>query len=141
VLSLKEIQQHVLNGEIGEAIQCTYKLFPGILEKNPNLLFSLKTRQFIEMINDLDKEAVSKRSINSQSDKKKPPKSSHQHKQPGRHSSPSGHNLQNTRSLSPASRHLNGNSCLKDEIVTNSFPEAASHNSDALCMDIGSFNP
>ena len=45
------IQKLVLNGCLGEAIELTYQLFPGILERNPNLLFSLKVRQFIEMIN------------------------------------------------------------------------------------------
>jgi hypothetical protein len=41
----------VLNGFLGEAIELTYQLFPGILERNSNLLFALKVRQFIEMIN------------------------------------------------------------------------------------------
>jgi hypothetical protein len=45
------IQKALLNGQIAEAIQLTYKLFPGILENNSNLLFALKVRQFIEMIN------------------------------------------------------------------------------------------
>ena len=46
-----EIQKLVLNGNLGEAIDLTYQLFPGILERNSNLLFALKVRQFIEMIN------------------------------------------------------------------------------------------
>ena len=45
------IQKLVLNGNLGEAIDLTYQLFPGILERNSNLLFALKVRQFIEMIN------------------------------------------------------------------------------------------
>lgn len=48
---MKGIQKSVLNGRLGEAIELTYQLFPGILERNPNLLFALKVRQFIEMIN------------------------------------------------------------------------------------------
>ena len=36
---------------MAEAIELTYQLFPGILERNVNLLFALKVRQFIEMIN------------------------------------------------------------------------------------------
>ena len=41
----------MLNGNLEEAIELTYQLFPGILERNKNLLFALKVRQFIEMIN------------------------------------------------------------------------------------------
>lgn len=51
MLSYKGIQKSVLNGSLGEAIELTYQLFPGILERNSNLLFALKVRQFIEMIN------------------------------------------------------------------------------------------
>ena len=40
----------VLDGNLEEAIDSTYKLFPGILERNTNLLFALKIREFIEMI-------------------------------------------------------------------------------------------
>jgi len=47
----QRIQKSVLNGSLGEAIELTYQLFPGILERNSNLLFALKVRQFIEMIN------------------------------------------------------------------------------------------
>ncbi|CAF0758366.1 unnamed protein product [Brachionus calyciflorus] len=47
----QRIQKSVLNGSIDESIELTYQLFPGILERNPNLLFALKVRQFIEMIN------------------------------------------------------------------------------------------
>lgn len=50
----QRIQNSVLSGRIAEAIQLTYQLFPGILEKNSNLLFALKVRQFIEMINDVN---------------------------------------------------------------------------------------
>ena len=51
ILIFKEIQRSVLNGNLEEAIELTYQLFPGILERNKNLLFALKVRQFIEMIN------------------------------------------------------------------------------------------
>lgn len=50
----QRIQNSVLTGRINEAIELTYQLFPGILEKNSNLLFALKVRQFIEMINDVN---------------------------------------------------------------------------------------
>lgn len=36
------IQKLVLAGRVGEAIQVTQQLYPGLLEHNPNLLFVLK---------------------------------------------------------------------------------------------------
>ena len=45
-----KIQQLVLSGRIADAIHLTDKLYPNVLKENPNLLFSLKTRQFVEMI-------------------------------------------------------------------------------------------
>ena len=50
-----EIQGLVLNGQLGEAIELTLKLFPGVLEQNPNILFALKIREFIEMISNANK--------------------------------------------------------------------------------------
>lgn len=44
------IQQLVLNGRISEAIRLTESLCPSLLQNNPNLLFALKCRQFIELI-------------------------------------------------------------------------------------------
>lgn len=44
------IQQLVLSGKIGEAILLTNKLYPDVLKSNPNLLFALKCRQFVEMV-------------------------------------------------------------------------------------------
>ncbi len=41
---------------MGEAIETTQKLYPGLLERNTNLLFILKCRQFIEMVNGTDSE-------------------------------------------------------------------------------------
>ena len=49
LLSL-EILNLVLAGRIGEAIQVTQKLYPGLLEDNQDLLFRLKCQQFVEMI-------------------------------------------------------------------------------------------
>lgn len=45
------IQQLVLSGRISEAIKLTHRLCPNLLQNNPNLLFTLKCRQFIELIN------------------------------------------------------------------------------------------
>lgn len=44
------IQRLVLNGQIGEAINLTNKLYPSVLRDNQSLLFALKCRQFIEMV-------------------------------------------------------------------------------------------
>lgn len=44
----------ILAGQIGQAIEMTNKLYPGLLQANRNLLFKLKCRQFIEMVNGTD---------------------------------------------------------------------------------------
>lgn len=41
---------------MGEAIETTTRLYPGLLEHNLNLLFMLKCRQFVEMVNGSDSE-------------------------------------------------------------------------------------
>lgn len=41
---------------MGEAIDLTNKLYPGLLEKDTNLMFALKCRQFVEMVNGTDSE-------------------------------------------------------------------------------------
>lgn len=46
----------VLAGRMGEAIDLTSRLYPGLLERDPNLLFALKCRQFVEMVNGSDSE-------------------------------------------------------------------------------------
>lgn len=51
-----EILNLILAGQIGEAIEMTNKLYPGLLASNRNLLFKLKCRQFIEMVNGTDSE-------------------------------------------------------------------------------------
>lgn len=52
----QRIQKLVLAGRLGEAIEATRQLYPGLLEHNPNLLFLLKCRQFVEMVNGTDSE-------------------------------------------------------------------------------------
>lgn len=52
----QRIQKLVLAGRIGEAIDTTQKLYPGLLERNQNLLFLLKCRQFVEMVSGHDSE-------------------------------------------------------------------------------------
>nr|CAD7259655.1 unnamed protein product [Timema shepardi] len=59
VISIKNRQRIlklVLAGRMGEAIETTGKLYPGLLERNQNLLFLLKCRQFVEMVNGSDTE-------------------------------------------------------------------------------------
>ncbi|KAJ8272923.1 hypothetical protein GJAV_G00095020 [Gymnothorax javanicus] len=52
----QKIQKLVLSGRMGEAIEMTQQLYPNLLERNPDLLFMLKVRQFIEMVNGTDSE-------------------------------------------------------------------------------------
>lgn len=39
---------------MGQAIDQTIRSYPGLLESNQNLLFMLKCRQFVEMVNGCD---------------------------------------------------------------------------------------
>lgn len=48
---------------MGEAIEKTSRLYPGLLENNQNLLFMLKCRQFVEMVNGSDIEICYRKSI------------------------------------------------------------------------------
>lgn len=41
-------------GRMGSAIEQTVRWYPGLLETNQNLMFMLKCRQFIEMVNGCD---------------------------------------------------------------------------------------
>ncbi|CAG9762158.1 unnamed protein product [Ceutorhynchus assimilis] len=50
----QKILKLVLSGRMGEAIERTSRLYPGLLENNQNLLFMLKCRQFVEMVNGSD---------------------------------------------------------------------------------------
>lgn len=56
LLNISGISKLVLSGRMGEAIETTQQLYPGLLERNTNLLFMLKCRQFIEMVNGTDSE-------------------------------------------------------------------------------------
>lgn len=44
----------MLAGRLGEAIADTQRLYPGLLEADQKLLFLLKCRQFVEMVNGVD---------------------------------------------------------------------------------------
>lgn len=52
----QRIQKLILAGRISEAIETTQSLYPSLLDRNPNLFFQLKCRQFIEMVNGCDGE-------------------------------------------------------------------------------------
>lgn len=62
----QRILRLVLAGRMGEAIETTTKLYPGLLEHNQNLLFLLKCRQFIEMVNGTDSEVCPPRCTRGQ---------------------------------------------------------------------------
>lgn len=47
-----------MSGKMGQAIEHTLGSYPGLLENNKNLLFMLKCRQFIEMVNGSDVEVL-----------------------------------------------------------------------------------
>ncbi|KAK0078037.1 hypothetical protein PV325_003124, partial [Microctonus aethiopoides] len=52
----QRILKLVLAGRMGEAIDLTSRLYPGLLERDANLMFALKCRQFVEMVNGSDSE-------------------------------------------------------------------------------------
>lgn len=53
-LLIAEILKLVMAGRMGLAIENTLRSYPGLLENNQNLLFMLKCRQFVEMVNGSD---------------------------------------------------------------------------------------
>lgn len=52
--TFSEILKLVQMGRIGQAIEQTTRAYPGLLESNQNLMFMLKCRQFVEMVNGSD---------------------------------------------------------------------------------------
>ena len=55
----------VLVGRMGEAIDKTSRSYPGLLEHNQDLLFMLKCRQFVEMVNGSDVEVCPRKNMYS----------------------------------------------------------------------------
>ncbi|XP_061720462.1 ran-binding protein 10 isoform X2 [Cydia pomonella] len=47
----QKVSKLVLSGRIGEAVELTRRLYPGLLEREKELLFLLQCRQFVEMVN------------------------------------------------------------------------------------------
>lgn len=60
IKSRQRILKLVLEGRMGEAIDRTSRIYPGLLESNQNLLFMLKCRQFVEMVNGSDIDSYSR---------------------------------------------------------------------------------
>ncbi|XP_049701369.1 ran-binding protein 9 isoform X2 [Helicoverpa armigera] len=56
----QRVSKLVVSGRIGEAIETTRALYPGLLERDHDLLFLLKYRQFVEMVNGSDQEGGEK---------------------------------------------------------------------------------
>lgn len=52
---------------MGEAIELTSRLYSGLLERDPNLMFALKCRQFVEMVNGSDSEVYQNNNDNQTS--------------------------------------------------------------------------
>ncbi|CAH0549996.1 unnamed protein product [Brassicogethes aeneus] len=75
VLSIKnrqKILKLVLAGRMGEAIERTGRVYPGLLENNQNLLFMLKCRQFVEMVNGSDIEVCGSKKCHYQASPRAP---------------------------------------------------------------------
>lgn len=58
VIGFEGISKLVLSGRIGEAVEATRRAYPGLLERDLELLFLLKCRQFVEMVNGTDSEVT-----------------------------------------------------------------------------------
>lgn len=58
----QKILRLVMSGRMGLAIEHTLRSYPGLLEANQNLMFMLKCRQFVEMVNGSDFENCANRS-------------------------------------------------------------------------------
>lgn len=50
IINRQEIRDHVLKGEIEKAIQLTQKFYPKVFQDNPDILFQLQCRRFVEII-------------------------------------------------------------------------------------------
>ncbi|KAM5323751.1 ran-binding protein 9 isoform 1-T1 [Glossophaga mutica] len=121
----QRIQKLVLAGRMGEAIETTQQLYPSLLERNPNLLFTLKVRQFIEMVNGTDSEV---RCLGGRS-----PKSQDSYPvSPRPFSSPSmspshGMNIHNLASGKGSTAHFSGFESCSNGIISNKAHQSYCH--------------
>ncbi|CAH0713053.1 unnamed protein product, partial [Brenthis ino] len=53
----QRISKLILSGRVGEAVEAARRLYPGLLERDAELLLLLKCRQFVEMVNGSDSES------------------------------------------------------------------------------------
>ncbi|KAL0622934.1 Ran-binding protein 9 [Plecturocebus cupreus] len=121
----QRIQKLVLAGRMGEAIETTQQLYPSLLERNPNLLFTLKVRQFIEMVNGTDSEV---RCLGGRS-----PKSQDSYPvSPRPFSSPSmspshGMNIHNLASGKGSTAHFSGFESCSNGVISNKAHQSYCH--------------
>ncbi|KAH0619568.1 hypothetical protein JD844_000290, partial [Phrynosoma platyrhinos] len=129
----QRIQKLVLAGRVGEAIDATQQLYPGLLEHNPNLLFMLKCRQFVEMVNGTDSEVrcFSARSPKSQDSYPNSPNLS------PRHSSNNLH-IHSTGADSPSCS--NGVTSIKNKQSHSKYPALSSSSSSSSSSSPSSVN-
>ncbi|KAK3545887.1 hypothetical protein QTP70_016607 [Hemibagrus guttatus] len=120
----QKIQKLVLSGRMGEAIETTQQLYPSLLERNPDLLFMLKVRQFIEMVNGTDSEVrcLGGRSPKSQDSYPGSPRlfSSPTHKATGSQAYPSGFDSNYCNGVSSSKAHTSTHSHKPCPVTTGS---------------------
>ncbi|ELR49980.1 Ran-binding protein 9, partial [Bos mutus] len=127
----QRIQKLVLAGRMGEAIETTQQLYPSLLERNPNLLFTLKVRQFIEMVNGTDSEV---RCLGGRS-----PKSQDSYPvSPRPFSSPSmspshGVNIHSLASGKGSTAHFSGFDNCSNGVISNKAHQAYCHSKHQPC--------
>ncbi|XP_016283200.1 ran-binding protein 10 isoform X1 [Monodelphis domestica] len=129
----QRIQKLMLAGRVGEAIEATQQLYPGLLEHNPNLLFMLKCRQFVEMVNGTDSEVrcFSARSPKSQDSYPGSPSLSPRH-------GPSNSHLHSTGAESPSCS--NGVTSTKSKQSHSKYPALSSSSSSSSSSSPSSVN-
>lgn len=125
------IQRAVLAGRMSEAIEVTQKLYPCLFDQNQNLLFLLKCRQFIEMVNGTDSEVRPSRSPKSQGSSPcmSPNYRSNLVHQHGGNFSPNQSAISPKQSSSQNQNSLNNNSkCNIEDLTNNALNTSKSEN-------------
>lgn len=136
------IQHLILEGHTTDAIEKTKELFPTLLN-NKNLLFTLKVRQFIEMINGTESE-ISSPSVSSQPTSNylvlKTRKSSSRSSSPITKPQASSHSRSNSPYTQPSNRTIHSSSrrssANNTELTQNTSIESHSNNTVPNLMDI-----
>lgn len=114
---------------MGEAIETTQKLYPSLLEHDPNLLFMLKCRQFIEMVNGTDSEV---RPIRSP----KPPSSNSPCMSPSYNVHCPGHSYQSSSSRSNSPSLIYQPPLITPKSISNGH----SSNTESCGLNVGEMN-